>query len=207
MNLAAARIIASLLLALVATTGAQAAERRFMPIAVSPAQRIDVVGTTPVVSANAASFGGGAAILPVSTRSSRVLVSVRNLGSKPLAFDAATVTVDSDGRPRPLQAIDSQGHVVKPGKPRASVPRSSGCLNVQQSAYSSCLEMESRRAELERATDASEASDSGPILPGQTRASQYLVDLPRKAGDAPASMTVTVRVSGEALGFEFREVQ
>ncbi len=207
MTVPVARLAACLLLALAASNGAQAAERRFMPIAASPAQRIDVVGTTPVVSANAASFGGGASVLPVSARSSRVLVSVRNLGTKPLAFDAAKVAVDSGGRVLALQAIDSQGHVVKQGKPQAGVPRSSGCLNVKQSAYSSCLEMESRRAELERATAASDASELGPILPGQTRASQYLVDLPRKSGDAPAAMKVTIRVSDEALGFEFREVQ
>lgn len=34
-----------------------------------------------------------------------------------------------------------------------------------------------------------------------------VVDLPRQSGDAPAAMTVTIRVGGDALGFAFREVQ
>lgn len=207
MHARAARWTACLVLVIATAPCAQAAERRFMPIAATPAQRIDVVGTTPVVSANAASFAGGASILPVSGRSSRVLVSVRNLGSQPLASDAAQVTVDSGGHPLDLQAIDAQGHLVKQGKPQASAPRSSGCLNVSQSAYSSCLEMESRRAELEHATDTADAKAIGPIPPGQSRATQYLVDLPRKSRDAPTAITVTIRIGGDALGFQFREVQ
>jgi hypothetical protein len=96
--------------------------------------------------------------------------------------------------------------VAKPGKPVASAPKSSGCLNVSQSAYSSCLEMDSRRAELERATAASDAAAT-PIAPGTTRAMQFLVDLPRKSGNDPASVTVSIRVAGESLDFLFHEVE
>lgn len=207
MHTSIVRLSACLLLATCLSSGALAAERRFMPVAASAAQHVEVVGTTPIVSANASGFGGGASLMPVSTRASRVLVSVRNLGSKPLAIEDARVEVDSGGRSLDLRAIGSDGRVAKPGKAVASAPRSSACLNVPQSSYSSCLEMDSRRAELERAIAAGDTAATEAIAPGKTRAMQFLVDLPRKSGKDPASMTVSIRVGGESLNFEFREVE
>jgi hypothetical protein len=67
--------------------------------------------------------------------------------------------------------------------------------------------MDSRRAELERATAASDAAATQPIEPGKTRAMQFLVDLPRKTDKESASLTVSIRVAGESLDFLFREVE
>ncbi len=182
---------------------AQAAERRFMPIAASDAQRIDVVGTTPVISQGARGFSGGASILPVSARKARVLVSVRNLGAAPMDFAAKNLTITAGGDVLALESVESMGRAT------GSTPGGSNCLNVPQSSYSACLEMDSRRAATgaARSEGAAAAAVEQTVDPRQTRARQFLIQLPRKSKDEPLTIRVRIESGGETLAFDFREVQ
>ncbi len=191
----------AVLLLLVANV--QAAERRFMPVAASDLQRIDVVGTTPVVSQRARGFSGGASILPVSARKARVLVSVRNLGAAPIGFGAKHLTITAGEDVLAVEAVESMDRAA------GSLPGGSNCLNVSQSSYSACLELDSRRA----ATGAV-ASERAPsaaaevaVDPQQTQARQFLIALPRKSKGEPLALKVRIESGGETLAFDFREVE
>lgn len=97
------------LTALAFSDPASADARRFMPLAKSALQRIDVLNGRPIVSASAKGFVAGATLAPISTVKTRLLVSIKNTGAAPIYIPDGGVSVTAGGAPLALSRVDAEG--------------------------------------------------------------------------------------------------
>jgi hypothetical protein len=196
-----------LLAGLAVAMEARADARQFQAVPAAPAQSVTVVGTTSVISAQGATFSGGASLQAVSGRKARLMVSFKNLGAGPVPVGIDNVQVTSGGAPLVLAAVnDGSGR----GNEHESMAVSS-CMSVPKDLYSSCMANAVNRVRIDPAKGGAasrqSAPDAVPLAPGKTVATQYLVDLPKKSRRQPVALTVTLRVGDERLAFDFREVE
>lgn len=186
---------------------AQAETRHFQPVAATPAQVVSVVGSTPVISANGTAFAGGASVMPFSARKARLLVSFRNLGAAPIRVDGSNVEAVADGKPLALEAAAAAS---ANGNENESMS-ASHCMSVPKDFYSSCMASAVHKVRVDTehggAKSRQETADAVAVPPKQTQPMQFVVDLPKRARNTPAALTVTLHVGDEKLAFEFREVE
>ena len=205
--MSAIRLAAAGLTAFAFAGAASADTRHFQPIAASPAQVVSVVGTTPVVSANATAFAGGASVLPFSARKARLLVSFRNLGGTPIRIDGSNVEAIADGKALPLESAAAASSNGNENESMAA----SHCMSVPKDFYSSCMASAVHKVSIDPkqggAKSRQEVADAVAVAPKQTQPMQFVVDLPKRSRKSPAELTVKLRVGEETLAFAFREVE
>lgn len=192
------------LLALALAGAANAASRRFEPVLKSPAQQVSVLNGMSIVSASGAHFSAGASFSPESARQGWLLVSVKNTGAQPAVFDAGSITVSAAGKPLVVHGADEIAAKAGSGYWLAN----KNCINATKTSYSSCMAADSfNKTKGDKPAGQAPAQPTLPrqILPGEVFPSQFLVELPKKSRGEPAVLTVTLRLQGEQLGFEFKE--
>lgn len=190
-------------LGLAASLSARAWERVFEPVPQSPAQIVQTVKDSRIISTAGARMDVGAAVAPTSARTAWLSVSVKNKSGQPARFGDDVVHVSGDGRELGLRSAEDA----------LKGPEDDGyvrdrCANASDDSMINCNidwfnQRQHKRAE--QAADADRAAREQELAPGRVLARRFEIELPRKAAAGPATFRVSVTMGGETIAFDFRE--
>ena len=189
-------------LALVLAPGAQAAERRFIPVPQGGAQSIQVINGMAILSGVGKQFQAASSVSAISSKQGRLMVSIKNQGASPVALGPQAVIATSAGQVLSLRDASS-----------ATAPADApvrDCNGLAAEAYTRCMtDNFNRRAGSRAEAGKPQDAAAGPrlIQPGEVFATQYFLELPRKQRGQLAAVLVTIEVAGERLSFDFKEVE
>jgi len=196
-------VISLLLLAVAAGPVAQAADRRFEPVPQSETQVVKVVADSSIISSAGKQFHAGASLAPESSRKAWLSVSVKNMTAAPLGFGEDAIVAVGNGKTLALTRADE---ALKGSKDDGYVR--DPCANATSSSQMNCTIDDFNRRQAERtAASAAEAKPAAEQLgSGQLVVRQYQVDLPKHSKSVPLLIKVSITLGGEAISFDFKEV-
>ncbi len=187
-----------------ATTDAQARERRFEPNPRSEAQVVQVQNGAAIISAAGQHFSTGASMAPESARKVWLSVSIKNTGAAPVELVDGVIQITNAGEPLRLQEVSelaNDGQENTYFRDHCAYASSSSQINCNSGSFN---RRQRERLEAERSSKTRNATRE--LALGELVVERFQVDLPKRNRSSPTVLTVMVTAGGEQIAFDFKEV-
>jgi hypothetical protein len=192
------------LAAFVWSSTAQSAEpRRFEPVPQSKAQIVQVLKDSTIITTAGKRIDAGASMAPDSAKATWLAVSVKNTSTTPLSLGGSAIQVVAGDQPLPMRTAED---ALKPVNDKNDGYVRDRCALATASSMRNCSIDMFNQKQAKRIDEASKATETEQLAPGQLRTQQFQVDLPKKSKSAPVMLKVNITVDGEQLVFDFKEV-
>jgi len=188
---------------LAASLSTHAYTRVFEPVPQSPAQVVQTVKESKIISAAGSRMDVGAAVATTSARTAWLSGSVKNKSDQPVRFDDDVVKIAGDSRELGLRSAEDA----------LKGPEDDGyvrdrCANASDDSMINCNidwfnQKQHKRSE--KAADAERAAREQLLAPGQVLARRFEIELPRRPAAGTAKFSVNVALGGETISFDFAE--